>query len=320
MAVRIGIFLLLGLLPCLAFPARAQVAHTVQEGFERATFAAAFVPCERPEGAISLSQDRARAGSQALKLRIREPVFGTATWVPKATSCLIAGRYAEYTPDEKERAEIWESFEFGPRFGDDLYYGFSMWIDRASAPKGDNTRLVIGQWKAPIDDSPFVAQRFTGGLYHVTLDVDAAQSDPDTGRPYGCKLLLAFEADMADATLATPARCEPKFGGPLMSLTPARPIAIERLAYLPTPFGQWTDLVFRVKGGENGAVEVWANGNKIARAVGFIGHHGATGQPQYFKFGPYRDPAAYATTVYLDNLARGASFAAVDPASPLFQQ
>ena len=312
--------LLLALWAMLPRQVQAEESHPVQEGFETTTFASAFVPCDRPEGAISLSRDRARTGAQALKLRIREPVFGTATWVPKATSCLIAGRYAEYTPDEKERAEIWESFDFGPKFGDDLYYGFSMWIDRASAPKGDNTRLVVGQWKAPIDDSPFVAQRFTGGLYHVTLDVDAAEHDPDTGRPYGCKLLLAFEADMGAATLGTPARCEPKFGGPLTPLTPARPIAIERFAYLPTPFGRWTGLVFRVKGGENGAVEMWANGNQIARAVGFVGHLGAHGQPQYFKFGPYRDPASYATTVYLDNLARGTSFAAVDPASPSFQQ
>nr|WP_298687925.1 heparin lyase I family protein [uncultured Dongia sp.] len=298
-------------------------APPLREGFEAVGFAAAFVPCERPEGQISLSRERARTGEKSLKLRIREPVFGTATWVPKATSCLVEGRYAEYTPDEKERAEIWESFDLGPKFGDDLYYGFSMWIDRVSAPKGDDTRLVIGQWKAPIDDSPFVAQRFTGGHYHVTLDVDAAERDPATGRPYGCKLLLAFEEDMALAEglkRTTPTRCEPKLGGPQIPLTPAQPIAIERLAYLPDPFGQWTDLVFRVKGGENGTVEVWANGQLVARATGFIGHGGAAGQPQYFKFGPYRDPASFATTVYLDNLARGASFAEVDPSLPHSQQ
>ncbi len=99
-----------------------------------------------------------------------------------------------------------------------MFYGFSMWIDRASAPLGDDTRLVIGQWKAPIDDSPFVAQRFTGGRYHVTLDVDAAEHDPATNKPYGCKLLLAFEADMpiegvrSPAPLDLPLRCEAKLG------------------------------------------------------------------------------------------------------------
>ena len=298
--------------------AEAKELRPVRETFEKVAFAESFVPCERPEGQISLSKERVRNGSQALKLRIREPVFGTATWIPKATSCLVAGRYAEYTPDEKERAEIWESFDLGPTFGDELYYGFSMWIDRASAPRGNDTRLVVGQWKAPIDDSPFIAQRFTGGLYHVTLDVDAVQRDPATGRPYGCKLLLAFERDMATAqslALDMPLRCEPKQGGPA-DLTPARPVVIERFEHLPSPFARWTDLVFRVKGGADGVVAIWADGKPIARATGFIGHDGAMGQPQYFKFGPYRDPAAFATTVYLDNLARGDSFAAVDPSMP----
>lgn len=294
----------------------------VREGFEAVAFASAFVPCERPEGQISLSRERARSGAKSLKLRIREPVFGTATWIPKPTSCLVAGRYAEYTPDEKQRAEIWESFDLGPKFGDDLFYGFSMWIDRDSAPLGDETRLVIGQWKAPIDDSPFVAQRFTGGHYHVTLDVDAAEKDPATGKAYGCKLLLAYEADMPIDGLTSPAplglatRCEAKQGGPAVALTPAHTISVERFAYLPPPYNRWTDLVFRVKGGAKGVVEIWANGVKIARAVGYVGHEGAMGQPQYFKFGPYRDPAGFATTVYLDNLARGRRFNDVDPAVP----
>jgi hypothetical protein len=298
--------------------AEAKSLRPVRETFEAVAYADSFIPCERPEGQIALSKEQVRDGSQALKLRIREPVFGTATWVPKATSCLVAGRYAEYTPDEKERAEIWESFDLGPSFGDDVYYGFSMWIDRESAPLGDDTRLVIGQWKAPIDDSPFVAQRFTSGLYHVTLDVDATEHDPATGKPYGCKLLLAFESDMAKAqslTLANPVRCETKKGGPA-HLTPAHEVKIERFAFLPAPFARWTDLVFHIKGGPNGVAEIWADGKPIARATGFIGHDGALGQPQYFKFGPYRDPASFATTVYLDNLARGDSFAAVDPSMP----
>lgn len=302
--------------------AGAQDTLSLRESFEGVAFVSAFVPCERPEGQISLSRERARSGKKSLKLRIREPIFGTATWVPKPTSCLVGGRYADYAPDDKERAEIWESFDLGPKFGDDLYYGFSMWIDRASAPLGDDTRLVIGQWKAPIDDSPFMAQRFTGGHYHVTLDVDAAEHDPATGKPYGCKLLLAFEADMpvAGATppvsLNLPAHCEAKLGGPEIPLTPARAIVIQRFGYLPPPYNRWTDLVFRVKGGAGGIVEIWANGAKIARATGYIGHGGATGGPQYFKFGPYRDPAPFATVVYLDNLARGHSFADVDPALP----
>lgn len=301
-----------------AVPALAKSPVPVRETFEAVTFAGSFVPCERPEGLISLSQDRARDGNQALKLVIPEPVFSTATWVPKATSCLIAGRYAEYTPDEKERAEIWESFDFGPAFGDDLYYGFAMWIDRCSAPQGDDTRLVIGQRKAPIDDSPFIAQRFTGGYFHVTLDVDSDRTDPATGRPYGCKLVLAFERALAEKqslTLQSAPACEARQDAPT-DLQPAKAIAIQRLDFLPSPFDHWVDLVYHVKGGPNGIVELWADGRKVARATGYVGHQGAVGQPQYFKFGPYRDKASFATTVYLDNLARGDSFAAVDPSMP----
>jgi hypothetical protein len=46
----------------------------------------------------------------------------------------------------------------------------------ASAPYGDFNRLVAGQWKSKTDDSPFLAQRFTGGFFHITLDVDADPS------------------------------------------------------------------------------------------------------------------------------------------------
>jgi hypothetical protein len=37
---------------------------------------------------------------------------------------------------------------------------------------------------------------------------------------------------------------------------------------------------------------------------------------QYFKVGPYRDPAGYDTVIYLDNLARGHSKDEVDPSRP----
>ncbi len=100
-------------------PRRCRRRAALAGRVEAFAFASAFVPCERPEGQISLSREHARTGDQSLKLRIREPVFGTATWVPKPTSCLVSGRYAEYTPDDKERAEIWESFDLGPSFGDD---------------------------------------------------------------------------------------------------------------------------------------------------------------------------------------------------------
>lgn len=312
--------------PILAFSLGQTAAadDTLRERFE-GELHPAFVPCLRPEGAIGVSSEVARSGRQSLRLTIEATPFGTASWTPRPTSCLINGRENEYESDATERAEIWESFDFGPRFGEDLYYGFSMWIGRGSAPLGEPTRLVIGQWKAPIDDSPFLAQRFTAGSFHVTLDVDAVGQNPETGHPLGCKVLLAFDeahlappqpgAIPAPVDLQHPVRCEPRVN---MASLPqmAEPMKIERFAFLPAAFDRWIDLVYRVKGGPDGIVEIWADGTLIARATGRIGHAGAVGQVQYFKFGPYRDPASHETSVFLDNLARGRSFKEVDPAHP----
>lgn len=302
----------------------AEANESLRENFEGKDLSPGFVPCQRPEGLIGVSSEIARSGDRSMKLAIEATPFGTASWMPKPTSCLINGRENEYESDATERAELWESFDFVPRFGDDLYYGFSMWIGRDSAPLGDPTRLVIGQWKAPIDDSPFLAQRFTGGSFHITLDVDAGVLDPETGRPAGCKILLAFDPSLTvtmgptemPIPLTHPVRCESK-GQPIAEpLTPAEPLAIERFAYLPAPFDRWIDLVYRVRGGRDGIVEIWAEGQLVARATGRIGHGGAEGQVQYFKFGPYRDPASYPTTVYIDNLGRGRRFTEVDPSHP----
>lgn len=305
--VRRYIFALLFATLAPSLPAGADpVLHESFEG----SLNPAFIPCQRPEGTIAVSGERARSGRQAMRLSIEATPFGTASWLPKSTSCLISGRENEYESDATERAELWENFDYSPRFGEDLHYGFSMWIGRESAPLGDPTRLVIGQWKAPVDDSPFLAQRFTGGAFHVTLDVDAATVDPANGRRYGCKVLLAFDRDLtipedgATAALDRKVQCEATARS-ASSLQPAFPLAIERFAYLPPVFDRWVDLVYRVRGGADGLVEVWADGRLIARATGYIGHEGALGQRQYFKFGPYRDPASYASSVYLDNLARG---------------
>ena len=94
------------------------------------------------------------------------------------------------------------------------------------------------------------------------------------------------------------------------------PLEIKREAYLPDPFGdKWTDLVFSVHGGrKDGITQVWAGGQLIATAKGWIGHYISARQKQYFKFGPYRDRTGYGITVYLDNLARGSTYEEVDPA------
>lgn len=311
----------------------AAMAHGVGEvriGFEDAVIPPEFVKCDRPENEIAVSGDRARDGKRSLSLAINEtPLFprmplAEVRWTLSPASCLLADRPALYRSDDAERAELWENKDMAPEFGEEAWYGFSMWIDGASAPYGDFNRIVLGQWKAnygrdtELDYSPFLSQRLTGGFYHITLDVDARQEVHDEGEPTTCRLLLAFtdgppSSLEPELSLSRPAGCETRYQPDGFGLVPAEPIRIERRSYLPKPFDRWTDLIFRVKGGKEGVVQVWADGILVATATGWIGHKAATGARQYFKFGPYRDPAPYPFLVYLDNLARGNSKKYVDP-------
>jgi hypothetical protein len=306
--------------PCIAG------ADSVREGFEGSDINPAFEPCHRPENDISSTADRARSGSHSLRLSVKPtPLFERRKGVSftkklNPALCLVIESEAMYWNDGVERAELWEDKSESPLFGDEIYYGFSIWIDEASAPYGDFNRLVAGQWKAKTDDSPFLAQRFTGGFFHITLDVDADPSSKGRLAPETCKVLLAFGSrppSPSEQALALnrPAQCELRLQDANNSVTLANELTIERGAYLPRPFGRWTDMVFRIKGGQDGIVQVWADGKLIATATGFIGHTAGLGQVQYFKIGPYRDPAGYEVAFYVDNLSRGQSFEDVDPSN-----
>lgn len=311
--------------------AMAQAVDEVQTGFENSLIPPQFVKCDRPENAITISSDRARSGGKSLSLVIQEtPLFSSAPtmaalrWSPSPQSCLLADQLELYRSDDAERAELWENKESAPDFGQEAWYGFSMWIDDGSAPYGDFNRVVLGQWKANYDDdaeidySPFLSQRLTGGFYHITLDVDARRRTNDDGKLKTCRLLLAFASGPPspmdpELDLERPVQCEARLEHQDLELVPVETIQIERYAYLPRPFDRWTDLIFRVQAGEDGIVQVWADGVLVAAARGWIGHKAGLGSRQYFKFGPYRDPAPYGFVAYLDNLARGNSKAFVDP-------
>lgn len=316
---------------CLtAAPAAAQQVREVRTGFEDAAIPPEFVICHRPENRIEITSTRARSGRNSLSLVIEEgPLFRAPPdmavgWAPSAVSCLLADQTDLYRSDDVQRAELWENKAYAPMFGQEAWYGFSMWVEGGSAPYGDFNRVVLGQWKASyegvgLDYSPFLAQRLTGGFYHITLDVDAARHPDDGSAPKTCRLLLAFAAGPPSSiekelALDRPVICETRLRDRGSELAPAHPVEIERTAYLPRPFDRWTDLVFRVKGGPNGIVQVWADGVLVATARGWIGHEAAIGTRQYFKFGPYRDPAANKFLAHLDNLARGNSRSYVDSA------
>lgn len=212
-------------------------------------------------GAVAIQADAVRNGAGALAITVRpgdDPL-----------------------QDGSDRAELAEAQAVRLPAGQEVWYGFSMRL--AEPLPADGNRLIIGQWHQSMPGSPFIAQRFRDGIFHITLQ---------DGR---CRIWLAWQK-----------------GGQPKNRHACR-IDVERFADLPPSDSGWIDMVYHIRADPDGdgLVEVWANGRPIARATGSIGYDGM--RQQFFKFGPYRDHTAYATTVYLDSFRRGASFAQVDP-------
>ena len=67
-----------------------------------------------------------------------------------------------------QRAELRIHPDHWPRYGDETWYSFSFRVEGDIPTVGSN-RTVIGQWKAPTDDSPFLAQRFDNAVFHITI-------------------------------------------------------------------------------------------------------------------------------------------------------
>jgi hypothetical protein len=85
-----------------------------------------------------------------------------------------------------QRAEVRNAPAAWPKYdGSEVWYAFSFRLD-GKVPSTGSARTIIGQWKAPGDDSPFVAQRFDNGVFHITVQdndirrvVAKAEGDPD---------------------------------------------------------------------------------------------------------------------------------------------
>jgi polysaccharide lyase-like protein len=318
----IGIALLLG----IVWAGAASAAEVRRTDYENGQAGSIFVPCERMENTFAVTEGDARSGHRYMSLRIN-PVPLFAAPLPRVDpaakpACVHNGGIETLAGDDNaERAELWDE-DGTVIFGEEWFYGFSMRVPLDTAPKGDFNRLVIAQWKAQADDSPFLAFRLTGGFFHITLDVDAKA---DRGRETAattCKVLLAFESGAISPfdpplELDRPVSCETQLRGESSVRKISSPLEITRSGYLPSPVGRWTDFIVHIRGGVGGIVEVFANGRIIATATGTIGHAELVPhkrRDQLFKIGPYRDPASYPAVVEVDNLARGTGRMAVDPA------
>jgi hypothetical protein len=206
-----------------------------------------------------------------------------------------------------QRNEIWMRERLWDPMTEDSWYGFSFRIERDAAPIGD-TRWVIGQWKEDGDHSPFLAQRFNGGVFRVTVQ------DND------CQVTIASERGLEGIAPGQGVSTEPSpldalgHGARAPCASDIRVEPGETEGVLPSPASGWVDMVYRVRRGRQGQglVQVWANGRLVATAQGSIGNEGA-GPRCYFKIGIYRDPIADIATLYVDNFRRGHSFEEVDP-------
>jgi hypothetical protein len=207
---------------------------------------------------------------------------------------------------ECQISEIREAPEQRLNFGDDAWYAFSFRIDGRSPVTGDQ-RWQIGGWKQETDGSPFLAQRFDNGVFHVTLE---------SGDSRVLVATSAGEAESFFAQLRNDILSRFAFVSEASKYDGRDDVSIEYGPdpILPDPRLGWVDMVYRVKGGlaGDGIVEVWANGSFIARATGTIGVLDAADPTQYFRFGHNRAPMPGTATIHIDRFRRGSSKAEVE--------
>jgi hypothetical protein len=182
----------------LLFGTRVCPAQSVylREGFENANLAQwALLPCYRPENSITRAR-RPSTGDFSARLEVRplgkvqlarEPLELALDGV----SCLN-GDYPKrpFVPDGTERAEVWVPAASRLPLDADAWYGFGMLI--AGEVKDDEPRLVIGQWKQSIGESPILAQRFTHKTFRLTVEQDG----PDG---LDCRILVAYQHGRASS-------------------------------------------------------------------------------------------------------------------------
>ena len=283
LAAAVSVWLMAG----LGSPARA--APPIVDGFERAEIDEAIwsLAQVRPSR-IWIDRRQARSGHSALALRV------------EAGDRDCGGRC--------QRNEIRIANHLRLRFEAEAWYRFSFKIMGDISEHG-SMRWVIGQWKQESDGSPFLAQRYDNGVFHITVQdndcrviVAQAGGHPDGMHAHHANLGYASLVFLSDPYLYD---CE----------SDIRIEHGEAPPLLPDPYGQWVDMLYRVRGGRNGRglIEIWANGTFIARVRGSLGYDDAAGPTQYFKIGHYRYPIAAATTLYFDDFRRGDHRAAVEP-------
>ncbi len=268
---------------------RAWAAPPIVDGFERVEIdRSIWWLGQIPPSRFWIDRRQARRGLSALAIHVTKEDSGCG--------------------GDCQRNEIRIANRLRLRFGEEAWYSFSFKIAGEISEHGSK-RWIIGQWKQESDGSPFLAQRYDNGVFHITVQdndcrIIVAQTDghPDGKHAHRAKAGYSAQAFLSDSYFYD---CD----------TDIRIEHGEAPPVLPDPREQWVDMVYRVRGGRNGRglIEIWANGIFIARIQGSIGYDNATGPTQYFKIGHYRAFIEAATTLYFDDFRRGDSRDAVEP-------
>ena len=197
--------------------------------------------------------------------------------------------------------EIREAPDQRLHFGQEAWYAFSFRIDGRGPVTGDQ-RWQIGGWKQESDGSPFLAQRFDNGIFHITLESGDSRVLVATSEGEAKSFLAQLRNDIL-SRFAFVSDAEKYDGGDDITME----YGLDPI--LPDPRRGWVDMVYRIRGGlaHDGIVEVYANGRFIARATGTIGVFGAQDPSQYFRFGHNRAPMPGTSTIHIDRFRRGAS-------------
>lgn len=188
-------------------------------------------------------------------------------------------------------------------------------------PSCGSIRWVLAQWKygfAPDDanGSPFLAQRFDNGVFHITVEdgfcrcmIAKSEGDPDR------KIMKA-----AGLQEVAPLRCrddEKECAPAKLKVYALHPAA---LTALPDPRKGWVEMTYRVSADAMTGTQfdVYANGQFIVRAAG--ARSGSIGFPNMikFKFGHYRDKYDAKASLLVDRvcISESKDDCAKDVASP----
>jgi hypothetical protein len=222
-------------------------------------------------------------------------------------------------PQEKQihKHELRIANEKRCKFGEEAWYSFSFFITgdypgKCPIPEKCSTRWVIGQWKDEGDGSPFLAQRFDNGVFHITVQrnkdrmiIASAPGDPGFRDVFNIKKAIQNQEIDKFPFIADPHTIKSIDGVMIETFDPV----------LPDPSKGWVDMRYHIKADRKGdaVIEVWADGNHVVRVTGSIGNDKKKNKhrrlTQYFKIGHYRDVDQQFehATIYFDCFERSKS-------------